>query len=294
MKPNNFSNFNPEKELADQKLEDWKFGALSQPGIVTIPLGEREFWLPKGELQFSQYADYIDCATRSPINHLEALMTYGYQKQIFTEENRKWLQDNGYVKEGKIVLSNRFNAVLSGTTRQGNSLKSPIDSVYRDGVIPKYLLPEENLTFDEYHDATKITQAMKDLGKEFKKRIQLNYEQVDTKLHLKEANKDDCIGVAIHAYPAAKNGVYPRTEEQMNHAVLSIKPEYFIFDNYNENNDLNDFIKQLAPDYKFFQTGYRLYISGQATGTEYDTKVALYKKLIDLLTRWLDLLRKKS
>ena len=104
------------KELADISEKDWVFGALSQPGIVSIPYDERERYLPHGELQNIGEEKY-DCASRSPNNHLEALFTYHYDHNMHPD-NKKWLEQNGYVVWGRVLFSDAFVAINSGTTRQ--------------------------------------------------------------------------------------------------------------------------------------------------------------------------------
>ena len=89
-------NFDLARQLAEESVDDWQFGALSQPGIVSIPERERDAYLPVGETQFSKRDDFQDCASRSPVNHLEALFTYHY-KHGMKPENKKWLEDNGYI-----------------------------------------------------------------------------------------------------------------------------------------------------------------------------------------------------
>jgi hypothetical protein len=254
------SNFNLAKELADRTDADWRFGALSEPGIVSIPVAERENYLPLGETQFDQYADFTDCASRSPVNHLEALFTYHYEHGMLPE-NKKWMEEQGYANGGKITFSDRFVAVGSGTTKQGNSLRAPIDFIYRSGLIPKKLLPKtDDLTWDTYY--APIPQNLKDLGKEFLKRFTLNYEQV-AHIHLADVLKDDMIGVAGYAWnqPDAQN-IYHSDSASFNHAFLIYNlPKYQIFDNYQE--APGDYTKNLAPDYKLYEYGYRIYLSAE-------------------------------
>ena len=255
-----YTNFDIDRERAEQTPEDWQFGSESQPGRISIPLAEREQWLPKGEVQRG-VEDFSSCASISPTNHLEALFTYGFQKKIIDEDNRKWLEDKGYLNaDGKITFSDRFTAVLSGTTRTGNSLKAPLESIRKNGLIPKRMLPADpSMTWDTYHDASKITKEMRDLGIEFTRRFVINYEQVN-RLHFAEALKEDMVGVAGHAWPTKTGGVYPKTDNPLNHAfILFNLPKYQAYDSYEES--VADFTKNLAPDYTFFETGYRVYIS---------------------------------
>src|SRR4051794_29919601 len=101
------------RERAEQRGDEWQFGGLPQPDLVSIPEAERDAYLPQGELQRG-VDDFKDCATRSPTNHLEMLFTYHY-KHGMRPENKKWLEDNGYIQDGCVTFSDRYNAVLSGT-----------------------------------------------------------------------------------------------------------------------------------------------------------------------------------
>lgn len=253
------TNFNLAKELAEQSPNDWKFGYRSEPSLVSIPLSERETYLPQGEDQFDQFADFTDCASRSPVNHLEALFTYHYQHAML-QANKDWLLSKGYVKDNRVTFSDRYIAKLSGTTHDGNSLKSPIDTIRTKGLVPKSLLPKtDTMTWDEYYQD--IPQNLLDLGGEFLKRFSINYEQVYPE-HFNEVIKDDMLGVAGFAWPQPINGVYPQNDGSFNHAFLYYSsPAYQIFDNYEESP--GDFTKTLAPDYKLLPYGYRVYISAE-------------------------------
>lgn len=270
-----------DRERAEQKGDEWRFGALSQPGIANIPLNLRDMYLPKGELQYGK-EDFRDCASRSPHNALEAQFNYLYLNGLLSASNKKWLRDSEYVNaDDRIEFSDRFTAILSGTTRAGNSLKSPLESIRKNGLIPKKMLPASpDIDFDAYHDTSKITKEMRDLGQEFRNRFTINYEQVH-RSHFSEALKDDVIGVAGFAWPPKKNGVYPKADDQPNHAFLLYrKPDFEAFDNYTEAE--SDFTKTLALDYTFWEYGYRVFISKE---TDYAAQLSLWQQLLDALKR---------
>ena len=255
------TNFDVKRELAEQSPKDWVFGSTSEPGIVFIPEKERNQWLPVGELQFNGGVDFTDCASRSPVNHLEALFSYHYAHEM-KPENKKWLEDQGYVNNGKITFSDRYIAVLSGTTHAGNSLKSPVDTIHSQGLIPKSKLPKtDTLNWDTYY--APISQTLKDLGQAFLKRFTINYEQVN-KAQLAEVLATDMVGVAAYAWPIPVNGVYPATPGTFNHAFLLYDlPKYQAYDNYLDAGITGDFTKTLSSDYIFFDYGYRVYISSE-------------------------------
>lgn len=247
-------------EKEHQSEEDWVFGSTSQKCIATIPEYLRIDYLPEGEKQHGR-EDMADCASRSVVNIIETKLNYLYQEGIdlnFSE----WLEKKGYIMNGKVAISDAFIAIKSGTTKAGNSLKAPVDTTHRVGVIPKAMLPyNPEMTWEEYHNPNRITPEMEKLGLEFLKRVNINYDRVN-KDNFVEALKDNMIDVAGLAWPHPNSeGEYPRIEGQPNHAFMAIKtPAYFIFDNYIDSVD-KDYIKKLASDFNLWDYGYRIFLS---------------------------------
>lgn len=273
------------KQEKDFKDTDWVFGAASQPCITDTSPSERAFYLPAGELQFGK-EDFMDCASRGPLNVLEAKLNYLYLNGKLLSDNRVFLEQYGYVHNGRIELSDRFIAIKSGTTRNGNSLTAPIDAIHRYGCIPKAMLRANGqMTFDEYHAASNITKEMERLADEFKRRFVVNYEIVREE-DFQVALDYDFLIVGLYAWTSPVDGVYPRTDAPENHVVCLHIAAYTAFDNYLDTD--GDFIKQLAPDYNFYRTGYRLFIPAQ-NSTE-QVKASLRAEL-NLWQRLLDLLR---
>jgi hypothetical protein len=277
---------NLEKEAAELDGTEWKFGGFSQPCIASIPEEERENLLPIGEVQVAQ-TDLMDCASRAVANIAEAKLTYLYRKDKLTLDNRLFLEGNGYVIGDRVVLSDAFIAIKSGTTKQGNSLKAPLDAYRKLGTVPKTMLPlVPSMTFEQYHNPSRITKDMEKIAAEFAQRFTWNYEQVYAE-HFADCLKDDFIDVALFAWSTPKDGIYPRTPNTPNHAVALFKPRYFAFDNYEE--APSDFIKHLATDFSFHHYGYRLYLSGQNTVAQSPISMALeaLKKSLLALDAWL-------
>lgn len=277
------------REIAEQSPKDWKFGALSEPCIAEIPEGERDGYLPTGEVQMG-VEDMCDCASRAPVNIFAAKFTYAHRNKLFSVKNLAWLEDNDYVVDGRIDFSDAFVAINSCTTRHGNSLKAPLESIRTQGLIPKAMLPLEPwMTFDSYHDPRRITKRLIDLGKEFTRRFTTNYEQVD-EVHYGELLKTDFIDVAAFAWPLPINGEYPRVQNVLiNHAFMLYKtPRYYAFDNYIDSVD-GDFIKKLAINYDFWEYGYRAYISRD---NDIEAQIDLLRQLVALYTTLLAALLK--
>lgn len=290
-------NFDLERELREQSEKDHKFGAaLSLDSIVYIPNEEREIWMPKGEGQFSKNADFNDCATESPTNECEALLTYHFHHGMLPE-NKQWFRDIGFVEmeNGRevIKLSNRFNAILSGTTKEGNSLKAPLDSMRKNGFIPHSMLKKsDDMSWEEYMNPDSITQKMRDIGQQFIARFTLNYEQVSVK-DFETALAKYMLGVAGFGWPKSVDGVYPaEPERNFNHAFLLYKlPRWQAFDSYAEFNpgtgvmEGEDYTKTLDPNYPFFEYGYRVIISKEMSGEMIEKQATLFTIALQWLAK---------
>src|SRR3990167_701755 len=149
---------NIEKEKQDQSPEDYlgsSTSVLDYPCIAEIPSGQRVQYLPKGELQ-NIGEEKFDCVSRAVANTVETKLNYLLKKNLLLPEIKTWLLKNNYITENGIELSDAYIAIKSGTTRQGNSLKAPVDAAYRYGMVPKVLLPQLS-TFDEHHNPARIT-----------------------------------------------------------------------------------------------------------------------------------------
>jgi len=252
------------REEQEQDGTEYILGAESPVCIAAdldkLPFEEIKKYLPAGEVQRSDIEDMQDCASRSPINILETKFKYLLDNHLVSEEDFNWLYKNGYIQTEQykdvffIEFSDAFVAINSGTTRRGNSMKAPIHAVHKKGLVPKSKLPLEKwMTWEDYHNPSRITKELEDLGMEFLRRFLINYYK-GYDLNVKEML---CVGG--YAWPQIVGGVYVRTDSPPNHAYVRVKPAHMIFDNYIDSVD-GDFIKKLAPDYKFMPYGYRLTI----------------------------------
>lgn len=252
---------NIELERQHQSDEDYIYGGFSPLCIASIPENERVSYLPAGEVQRG-LEDMMDCATRGPVNKLETKFNWLYRNRVLSPANIQWLEESTYVTpEGTIEFSDAFVAIKSKTTRDGNSMKAPLQTIHECGLIPKHMLPLESwMTFEDYHNPERITKEMEKLGEELIRRIPINYDKVRA-IHFKELYKDDMLILAGFAWPEPVNGEYPATEEAFNHVFMGISnPLHMIFDNYIDVVD-GDFIKKLAADFPVFEYGYRVYLS---------------------------------
>lgn len=279
------------KEQADRSAEDWVFGSGSPTCLSAGMLStERTDYLPAGEIQ-KGVEDTMDCASRGPGNIYETKFNWLFNNDKIRPENKQWLIDNGYVTDTGITFSDAFTAINSGTTRNGNSLKAPLDAIHNMGLIPKAMLPLESwMTWDDYHNPARITPKMIALGKEFLKRFDLNYEIVYEK-DFSWLLAEDMLDVGGYAWPRPKNGIYPRTENRPNHCFVVVQePLYTIFDNYIDSVD-GDYIKRLARDYDLLDYGYRAIVTAEHVIVEDEDETPdevatpLWKWILDIFKR---------
>lgn len=280
-----------QRELSERSDEDWVFGVASEPCLVHIPLNERDQYLPLGETQRCK-EDTQDCATRAPVNVMETKFNYALRNNLISPDNRQWLIDHGYMTDSGITFSDRFIAIKSGTTRAGNSLKAPVDAIHRYGLIPKFMLPlVKTMTWEQYYDPTSITPEMEALGQEFLLRFPIFYERVALD-NMLQALTDDLLVVGAYAWPAPdEDGTYQPVDSAPNHAFVVFDiPQYQAFDNYPEDRKGVDYVKHLAPDYKFLDYGYRVYI-GQQVVPDTLEPANQTDELQELIDRFVTLLR---
>lgn len=247
--------FNSEKELLEQSEKDWVFGGLLLEGEDSTPT-TFDNDLPTGEVQNRGGRDKMTCTNNGGfLGPYQTLMNNKFRRQLFSDRSYQWLKEKGYIDDNNHFNgSERFNAITSGTSPTGNSLKAPYEAARKYGIIPEKMFPYV-ADYGEYFDKTKITQEMYDLGKEFLKHFPFNYEKV-YKNQFDNVLKYSPIGVAGYAWPEMVNGIYQHSYNRINHAFNLYKLKYFCTDTYKDRFD-GDYIKQLAPDYRFLGYGYR-------------------------------------
>jgi hypothetical protein len=248
-------NFNEQKERDEQRGDEWVFGTIATD-LAAVPLTERMAYLPVGVVQFNNVMDTNGCVSRSFLNTLETKLDYFYDKGMHLNL-QKWFNENGYRVNGKFALCDAYIEILSGTTPTGNSLKAPLDAIRKYGVIPAKLIPlNDDMLWDVYMNPARVTQAHKNLGAEFLRRITINYEKVLLN-EFDKATTTDSLIVALRAWSIPIDGVYPKIEGAFGHATLRITNEIDVFDTY------LPFLKRLVRDYIFFEWAYSLSITAQ-------------------------------
>lgn len=164
------------------QVGDFILGAeASLPVSVRLQSGDWSKYNPTSEKQYVHAKfDTMSCTTFSLLNLLEMQVTYLIKENKLTDEQSDFLMKNKYFDEkDKVNFSEAYIAILSGTTKQGNHFQKVADTVRHYGLIPQNLLPfGDAKTWEEWHDAKRITEEMKKLGAEFLKHFVIGYEWV--------------------------------------------------------------------------------------------------------------------
>lgn len=191
--------------LIEIRPTDYMVGSSQMPSSILNESADWIEWKPKDEKQFKDFTfDTMSCATFSALNDVENTFNYYLDKNLIPGDTLKWLKDNGYIEDGLFNLSDRFNAILSGTTDKGNYLQNVWSSVKYVGCIPEKMLSFGGNTVYEYLDKKVITNEMLVLASQFKDKINVVYgwnEMSKEKLidGLKEAPLQAVINNGTHA-----------------------------------------------------------------------------------------------
>lgn len=203
--------------LIKQDTKDYLLGASPIVHEDIMPSRDWRPYLPSREKQ-SYTFDTFCCTTFSALNVIETQLNFLMNKIPVTKV--KELNDLGFIVNGEINLSDRFTAIMSGTTPQGNYFQSVWDSIRKDGLLPEKDLPFGGKNQAEYLDKNKITEAMKLKAKKILDIFEFFYEQ--------SYFLPDGLGLSEAIKHAPLQGAVPIPGS---HAVLLPTPN-FIFDTY--------------------------------------------------------------
>ena len=204
--------------LYEYNPRDYRVGASPLSWVEINPTGDWREWKPDEEKQYKYFTfDTLSCATFSALNVMENFVNFLMYKDYVTLDKLEWLNKNGYIVNGKLNLSDRFTAIMSGTTNLGNYMPKVWDSIRKDGCIPEADFPFDGNTFEEYHNKSLITEKMKNKAKQFNEIFECFYEWgLNTDPYLTNILKQCPAHIAVY---------------QGHHAVELIERNY-MFDTY--------------------------------------------------------------
>lgn len=256
-----FTGFNAEMERQARDGSEYIFGATSPLCLTTKLKNPLHTYYPTGEVQRASDSDMMDCTDRAPINIYETKFNGLCAERIFSDEDIKWLHDKGYFDSaGKIAFSDILIDIKAGTTKNGNSVKSAVDTIRKVGLIPKKMLPlYSSQTWDWNMNPARITAEMLALGQEFLLRFPIYYDTVYPKDF--KSIPTEMVDTAGYAWPIPINGIYPKVAGAFNHCfAVCLYVLYEAFDNY-INPVNNGWTKRLASDYNLMDYAYRIIVT---------------------------------
>lgn len=135
-------------------------------------------WLPTEERQSKDFAfDTMSCVSFSAHNVIETQIKWLLENKKFTPSQVAVLTEF-FDEKGNFNCSDRFTAIMSGTTINGNYFQKVWDCIRHNGLLPEKDLPFGGNSFGEYHNPAVITPAMKEKAKRILSIIDFQYEFV--------------------------------------------------------------------------------------------------------------------
>ena len=163
--------------IADPKESDFRVGGVS--GIeykVVNPSGDWADYLPTDEQQSWGWGDSFGCVSFSANNCIETILNHQIATGILPKADVDWLTANGYIESGKVNLSDRYLAKMSGTTRNGNYLNTVADTLRHYGAVPEKDWNSKVDRWERYYIEVMPNVIAK--GKDFAARFDIQYEWV--------------------------------------------------------------------------------------------------------------------
>lgn len=213
--------------------KDWRMGSVSGSDREVLRAdGNYSSFLPVVEYQIGTYFDTLSCVTFSALNVLETIA-----KVKGLDWNR----------------SDRFTSKMSGTTKEGNSLRNVAESIRLQGTVdePEWPYPRTQRTpvFDWEDFYATIPSETQQKGLQWLDGYVVQWEWIRPK-DVREALKYGPVQVGVKAWPHPRpDGMYDDGgSSKRNHAVecYNATDEYYeIFDHYDKER------KKLVAGYDF-------------------------------------------
>jgi len=232
-----------------EKDTDYRFG--ENRGLIDLRGVSLAKYLPSNERQRRYNLETYACGPFTGCTGVEVPLNYAYRNNEMPYESRRFLEDNGYIVNGKVETSERFVAYNSDITKGvGTSFRKVGQAITNYGLVPesKWPYPKDG-EWDTYY--SRPPQKIFDLGTEFLKHFLPVYKVV-YESEFDQASNEGVIQAAVWAW-LFKNGIYYNPYGKQNHftALYHDKGTHdLVFDSY------SPFIKKLAPNYDYYYYGY--------------------------------------
>ena len=211
-------------------------------------------WRPfysRDERQLLVNSDTYACTNFSGANQWEIQANFFLVNNLWPEDALKFWNKHGYIINNKFEISDRFQAIKSGTkVGFGNYMYKGHDSIRKDGVIPESMLPSNpSMKVEEFYSG--ITEEMNVLGLESLKYFNWMYEFLSdlTPKSMDKTLEHAPIQIGIGICDGYHDGYANVCDAGPVHAIIDGDVEdknwsYNVLDHY------EPFQKKLAPGYK--------------------------------------------
>ncbi len=138
------------------------------------------FWtnfIPDFEKQYNTKGDFLICVTMSGLHAIETQLNYLMSKGL-QDEFANFLKRAGYIINGKIKFSDRYNAKMNGTDKLNGQYQNIAGDHFRsDGFLPESIWPTTpNMTWQEYY--SEIPDSIKFMAQLIKQFIDIKYQWI--------------------------------------------------------------------------------------------------------------------
>lgn len=222
--------------IEPRKNTDFVAGEVSGIQYEPITDGNWTKHLPSNERQSFRFVDTMACVSYSTLNVIETQLNYYIDKGKLNFETLSFLDDNGFLIDGKIECSDRYLAKMSGTTKKGNSLQKVCDTLRHRGILAEGdWMWNDDFKWDDYY--SEIPQDLQAKALRFYDYFEVQYEWVSAGLpvtieQLKKHLKQAPLQIASSTCGGNWNEtVVKKCDLSVNHATMV----------YNVGNYINDF-----------------------------------------------------
>jgi hypothetical protein len=254
----------------EPRLEDYFLGGSSRVPEPKLLRQSRD-WLPNVpafEFQKKRNVESFSCATYAPLNAIETFCSFTYGDEVNYAE--------------------RFTAIVSETTRKGNTMQAPLEAIRKFGLIVEASLPfDETVTnWNEYMYPKPMEIRHIAEGARWLHTYKLWHEWVAHPTERAEVKSEKIweallrspILASVYAW-VEEGGMYVKKNTD-NHESLIVggkEGEYFIFaDTY------EPFIKRVpwGTDFTFLK---RIYVEKDAFTLKEACTIPWYKRIADIM-----------
>lgn len=168
------------------KPADYKQGDPANPlgalgARVLNPTGKWKGYHPPIQLQLGKKGfESMNCTAYAYCRKVATDLNYMWRNNLLAPEFITWARSNGYIQNESFMFDPQVLGIVAGTTSSGNWLQVVADFGRKFGLLPAGTLPGPDAyapnDYAGYYNKALITDAMRNLGQEFLKWVDLPYQ----------------------------------------------------------------------------------------------------------------------